>query len=80
MKDEQVSFCGHPVPTFGNKKTKVFRGLSFQTMFIFTHYRFVFEIRNRTDGRKGERKEGREGARRGKEEGRMDWRADGRTL
>jgi hypothetical protein len=45
-------------------------------MFIFTDYRFVFEIRNRMDGMKEESR----GARRRKEEGRMDRRVDGRTL
>jgi hypothetical protein len=56
----KFSFVGIPCPLVEIKKPTVFQGLSFQTTCIFTDYRFVFEIRNRTDGRKEERERGDE--------------------
>jgi len=52
----KLRFVGILCPLVEIKKPTVFQGLSFQTMFTFTDYNFVFEIRHRTYGRKGARR------------------------
>lgn len=78
MKDEQVSFCEHPVPTCGNKKTNRISWVIFpNNVYIYT-LPLCFQDTEQ-DGWKEGRKDGTmEGRERGEERRKVGW-IGGRT-